>query len=342
MRSCSAFAALVCLAGALCGCGGSSSGSSSGGVTTVTTVTTAAPVSPGSLQGSYERAISRAAPSVVEIRSATGLGSGIVLDTKGDIVTNAHVVGTGTSFTVVTSAGRQYPAKLVGSFPPNDVAVVHVSGARLRAATFADSSRLRPGQIVLAMGSPLGLQTSVTDGIVSAVGRTVSEPNGVTLPNVIQTSASINPGNSGGALLDIDGRVVGIPTLAAIDQELGGSAPGIGFGIPSNTATSLAQQIVAHGKVVNSHRAYLGVQIGSLTGASGVLVVSVKPGGPAAHAGIQAGDVIVRLNGRSTPTAAALEDILANLDVGTSVPVVVRHQDGSQSTVTVKLGSLPG
>jgi S1-C subfamily serine protease len=332
---------LACIAIAVCACSGSGSGGSSGGGP-VTTITTAGAVSPGSLEASFERAISRAAPSVVEIRSSSGLGSGIVLDTKGDIVTNAHVVGTGRSFTVVTSAGKQYPARLVGSFPPNDIAVVHVSGARLRAATFADSSQLRPGEIVLAMGSPLGLQSSVTDGIVSAVGRTVSEPNGFTLPNVIQTSAAINPGNSGGALVDIQGRVVGIPTLAARDEQLGGSAPGIGFGIASNTATSLAGQIVAHGKVVNSHRAYLGVQIGSLTGANGVLVVSVKAGGPAAQAGIRAGDVIVRLDGRPTPSATALEDILANLDVGKPVAVVLRHQDGSSSTVTVKLGSLPG
>ena len=341
MRVFSGVGLLACIAVAVSGCAGSGSGGSSGGAT-VTTITTADAVSPGSLEGSFERAISRAAPSVVEIRSSSGLGSGIVLDTKGDIVTNAHVVGTGKSFTVVTSNGKQYPARLVGSFPPNDIAVVHVSGARLRAATFADSSQLRPGEIVLAMGSPLGLQSSVTDGIVSAVGRTVSEPNGFTLPNVIQTSAAINPGNSGGALVDIHGRVVGIPTLAARDEQLGGSAPGIGFGIASNTATSLAGQIVAHGKVVNSHRAYLGVQIGSLTGANGVLVVSVKPGGPAAQAGIRAGDVIVRLDGRSTPSATALEDILANLDVGKSVAVDLRHQDGSSSTVTVELGSLPG
>ena len=341
MRTLAGMGALASIAIAVSGCSGSASGGSSGG-RAVTTVTTAAAVSPGSLEGSFERAIRRAAPSVVEIRSSSGLGSGIVLDTKGDIVTNAHVVGTGKSFTVVTSAGKQYPARLVGSFPPNDIAVVHVSGAGLRAATFADSSQLRPGEIVLAMGSPLGLQSSVTDGIVSTVGRTVSEPNGVTLPNVIQTSAAINPGNSGGALVDIQGRVVGIPTLAAVDRELGGSAPGIGFGIASNTAKSLAEQIVAHGKVVNSHRAYLGVQIGTLTGADGVLVVSVKPDGPAAQAGIRAGDAIVRLDGRSTPSATALEDILANLDVGKSVAVVLRHQDGSQSTVTVKLGSLPG
>jgi S1-C subfamily serine protease len=342
MRSRWAIAALACIALGVAGCAGGSGSGGSSGNGTVTTITTAAGVTPGSLEQSYERAISRAAPSVVEIRSASGLGSGIVLDTKGDIVTNAHVVGDGTSFTVVTSAGKQYPARLVGSFPPNDVAVVHVSGADLRPATFADSSRLKPGEIVLAMGSPLGLQSSVTDGIVSAVGRTVGEPNGVTLPNVIQTSAAINPGNSGGALVDIEGHVVGIPTLAATDAQLGGAAPGIGFGIPSNTATNLAEQIVQHGKVVRSHRAYLGVEIGSLTGAEGVLVVAVKSGGPAAQAGIRAGDVIVRLNGHSTPSAAALQDILANLNVGASVPVVVRHQDGSQSTVTIKLGSLPG
>ena len=343
MRSRPALATLACIALAAAGCSGSGPGASSAGTpATTVTVTAGAAGSPEALQQAYQSAIHRAAPSVVEIRSATGLGSGIVLDGDGNIVTNAHVVGSDTSFTVVTAAGKQYPAKLVGSFPPNDVAVVHVSGANLQAATFADSSTLEPGEIVLAMGNPLGLQSSVTDGIVSAVGRTVSEPSGATLPNVIQTSAAINPGNSGGALVDLQGRVVGIPTLAAVDQQLGGSAPGIGFAIPSNTVKSLAQQIVAHGKVVNSHRAYLGVEIGSLTGASGVVVVSVTSGGPAATAGVRAGDVIVGLNGHSTPTAAALQDILANLKVGASVPLVVRHQDGSKSTLTVKLGSLPG
>jgi putative serine protease PepD len=341
MRPAIRLAATVGVALGLAGCAGSGAGGSSGAAasTTVTTVTVG---SPTSLQQAYESAISQASPSVVEIRSSTGLGSGIVLDAKGDIVTNAHVVGTDTSFTVVTPAGKQYAAKLVGSFPPNDVAVIHVAGADLRPATFADSSQLEPGEIVLAMGSPLGLQSSVTEGIVSTVGRTVSEPTGATLPNVIQTSAAINPGNSGGALVNLQGQVVGIPTLAAVDQELGGSAPGIGFAIPSNTVKTLAGQIVAHGKVVNSHRAYLGVEIGSLTGASGVLVVSVESGGPAARAGVRAGDVIVSLDGKRTASATALEDVLANLRVGASVPIVVRHQDGSQATLTVKLGSLPG
>jgi putative serine protease PepD len=324
----------------LAGCAGSGAPASSGGGTTSVTVTSTSAAA--TLQAQYEQAIARAAPSVVEIKSATGLGSGIVLDDSGDIVTNAHVVGTDTSFTVVNAAGKQYSAKLVGSFPPNDVAVIHVSGADLRPATFADSSQLQPGEIVLAMGNPLGLQSSVTDGIVSAVGRTVSEPTGATLPNVIQTSAAINPGNSGGALVDLAGEVVGIPTLAAVDQELGGTAPGIGFAIPSNAVKDLAGQIVSHGKVVNSHRAFLGVQIGALTGTTGVLVVSVESGGPAARAGVRDGDVILGVDGHSTPTPTALGDVLANLKVGASVPVALRHQDGTRSTVTVTLGSVPG
>ena len=339
VRTHARIAAVGLIALGLAGCAGSGPAGSSGGSTAAVTVTTTVG---GTLQAQYEQAIARAAPSVVEIKSASGLGSGIVLDAKGDIVTNAHVVGTDTAFTVVTAAGRQYAARLVGSFPPNDVAVIHVSGADLRPAAFADSSQLQPGEIVLAMGNPLGLQSSVTDGIVSAVGRTVSEPTGATLPNVIQTSAAINPGNSGGALVDLEGEVVGIPTLAAVDQELGGTAPGIGFAIPSNAVKDLAGQIVSHGKVIDSHRAYLGVEIGSLTGTSGVLVVSVESGGPAARAGVREGDVIVRVAGHATPTPTALGDVLANLKVGATVPVVLRHQDGSQSTVTVTLGSVPG
>src|SRR5207237_6953253 len=138
-------------------------------------------------------------------------------------------------------------------------------------AAFADSSKVRVGQLAIAIGNPLGFRSSVTEGIVSALGRTVPEENGAVLPNVIQTSAPINPGNSGGALVDITGRVIGIPTLAAADPELGGSAPGIGFAIPSNLASDIAGQIVAHGKVVDSHRAFLGIRVGDTNG-NGVLV----------------------------------------------------------------------
>ena len=136
------------------------------------------------------------------------------------------------------------------------------SAAGLRPAVFANSSQLRVGDIAMAIGNPLGLSSSVTQGIVSALGRSSSEGSGVTLPNTIQTSAPINPGNSGGALADIQGRVIGVPTLAASDPQLGGAAAGIGFAIPSNTVKDIGGQIVKYGKVVNSHRAYLGIHIG--------------------------------------------------------------------------------
>ena len=139
----------------------------------------------------------------------------------------------------------------------------------------------------MAIGNPLGLSSSVTQGIVSALGRSSSEGGGITLPNTIQTSAPINPGNSGGALADIQGRVIGMPTLAASDPQLGGAAAGIGFAIPSNTVKDIAGQIVKNGKVVNSNRAYLGVSIGD-TG-EGVYVGSVTRGTPAAKAGLQRG-----------------------------------------------------
>ncbi|MFL5724474.1 MAG: S1C family serine protease, partial [Chloroflexota bacterium] len=164
--------------------------------------------------------VDRVSPSVVVIETTGGLGSGIVFDSDGDITTNAHVVGDATTFRVTLADGRQFPGKLVGTFPANDLAVIKFSAPNLQPATFADSSKLEVGQIVMAVGNPLGLQSSVTQGIISAVGRDVAEPGGATLPGTIQTSAAINPGNSGGALVDINGDVVGIPTLAAVDQEL--------------------------------------------------------------------------------------------------------------------------
>ncbi len=216
-------------------------------------------------------------PSVVQIQSPEGLGSGVVFDSNGDIVTNNHVVAGGGPYTV-TAGAHSYGASLVGRFPPDDLAVVRVSGAKLTPAAFADSSKLDVGDFAIAIGNPLGLRSSVTDGIVSAFRQGVSEGNGVALPLMIQTSAAINPGNSGGALADLQGRVIGIPTLAATDPELGGTAaPGIGFAIPSNLVRDIATQIIRFGHVVNSHRAYLGVQIGDTNGA-GVLVQSVTDG----------------------------------------------------------------
>jgi putative serine protease PepD len=302
----------------------------------------AAPRPAQSFQEALVLVVKNVSPSVVQIEDSIGLGSGVVLDNNGNIVTNAHVVGTAKAFVVTTSSGKRYPARLVGAFPPDDLAVVKVSGATLKPALFADSAKLQVGDIALAIGNPLGLRSSVTEGIVSAIRGPVSEGNGNTLPSVVQTSAAINPGNSGGALVNLNGRVIGVPTLAATDPELGGSAaPGIGFAIPSNLVRDIAGQLVKYGKVVDSHRAYLGIRVGD-TGGQGVYVGAVTPGGPAAKAGIQPGDVIVSVDGKPTPTTDVLSAVLATLKPGKIVPVVVRHQNGKKTTLQVTLGTYPG
>ena len=217
-----------------------------------------------------------------------------------------------------------------------------MSGAHLTPAAFANSSALEVGDFAIAIGNPLGLRSSVTDGIVSAFRQGVSEGNGVALPLMIQTSAAINPGNSGGALADLQGRVIGIPTLAATDPELGGgTAPGIGFAIPSNLVKDIAAQIVAHGHVVDSHRAYLGIQGGDTNG-QGVYVGTVQSGSPAAKAGLQQGDVIASIAGQPTPTLDALTTVLAKLKPGKTVPVAILLQNGTKKTVRLTLGTYPG
>jgi putative serine protease PepD len=193
--------------------------------------------------------VDHVSPQVVQIQTNGGLGSGIVYDDRGDIVTNAHVTANATRFRVTLSNGDRHAATLVGSDSAKDLAVLHISGATLAPAAFADSSAVHSGDIVFAIGNPLGLQSSVTQGIVSSVNRSVSEGDGVTLSQAIQTSAEINPGNSGGALVDLSGRVIGIPTLAALDPEFGDTqAPGIGFAIPANTVQQVADRLIAGGR----------------------------------------------------------------------------------------------
>src|SRR6185437_9725650 len=240
----------------------------------------------------YAAVVREVLPSVVLIRTTSGLGSGVVLDTKGNIVTNAHVAG----------QAEPRPAKLVGTYPPDDLAVIRADDpSGLRPARFGDSSRAQAGDVVLAIGNLLGLSGSVTEGIISATGRAVTEPAtpgspAATLPDAIQTSAPINPGNSGGALVNISGEVIGIPTLAAASPQSGAQAQGIGFAIPSNLARDIARQLITSGQVTNSHRAAIGAQVATVTGADGAPagtgVVAVTPGGPADQAGIHAGDVI--------------------------------------------------
>ncbi|MGH9102780.1 MAG: S1C family serine protease [Acidimicrobiales bacterium] len=346
-------AAAAAAAALLAGCTG-------GGAVTTTSSTSPATVAPlgsgqpaTSLQDQYVRVVKQVRSSVVQIRTSSDLGSGIVFDTKGDIVTNDHVVGQAKSFSVqLAKGGAPLSATLVGAYPPDDLAVIRVSkSGGLSPATFANSDKLVVGDIVLAIGNPLGYSSSVTDGIVSATGRTVVEPQrppspGGTIADAIQTSAAINPGNSGGALVDLSGQVVGIPTLAAVDPQIGGAAIGIGFAIPSNTVKDIAAQIIAHGHVVNSHRAELGIYgFGVANGSgqpAGVDVQKLVPNGPAAQAGIKVGSIITSVASQSVTSVTDLDKVLAELKPGQKVKVGVITPGGSKSTVTVTLGTLPG
>jgi putative serine protease PepD len=292
------------------------------------------------LQDAFVSVNRRVSPSVVQIETSDGLGSGIVFDGKGNIVTNAHVVGTARTFRVTTPAGKILTGKLVGVFAQDDLAVIKVVGRTLRPAAFGDSNALEVGDIAMAIGNPLGLQSSFTEGVVSALGRDEPEGNGVTLRNAIQTSAAINPGNSGGALVNIGGEVIGIPTLAANDPQLGGAAAGIGFAIPGNDVRDYATQIIAHGRVIDTHRAYLGVRIGQTN--AGVYLGSVTPGGPAAKAGIKVGDVITAVDGKETRTPDALGAALASEKPGQTVTLGILGQNGSRRSVKVTLGQFPG
>jgi putative serine protease PepD len=309
--------------------------------------TAAAATLPGStgalaLQNDFVSVVHKVLPSVVQIETSSGLGSGIIFDGKGDVVTNDHVVGTATSFKVTTSNGHQTTGKLVGTFEDDDLAVIKIASGSLKPAAFADSDKLDIGDLAIAVGNPLGLTSSVTEGIVSALHRSETEDNGVTLTDTIQTSAAINPGNSGGALVDLDGRVIGIPTLAATDTELGTTASGIGFAIPSNVVTDIASQIIRYGHVVNSHRPYLGVQIADTMGSTGVYVSTVTAGGPAEKAGFKVGDVITAINGTPTPTTGDLSTVVSNLEPGQKVKVKVAHQDGTTATLQLTIGTYPG
>ncbi len=295
------------------------------------------------LQQQYVRVVQAVRPSVVEISSASGLGSGLVYDTRGDIVTNAHVVGNEANFTVSFSDGRSAAGRLVGSYPPDDLAVIKVPPITgLKPAQFGDSAKLQVGTIVLAIGNPLGLSSSVTDGIVSFNGRTLDEGNGTVLPDLVQTSAPINPGNSGGALVDLSGRVVGIPTLAATSN--GSAAPGLGFAIASNTVKLIAPQLVAKGVVTTAGRAAIGINATTAFNFSGepigVLVSEVRPSGPAAKAGIVAGDLITAVNNTPTRAATELQEVLAQLKPGSRVTVSVTNQSGQEKTLSVVLADL--
>ncbi|MGW3492810.1 S1C family serine protease [Streptomyces sp. NPDC001020] len=339
--------AVICSAVLLLGgCTGSGAPAKPDGATSTRSVSSRAATD---LQSEYQRVIKDVLPSVVQIRAGDALGSGVVYDDNGHIVTNAHVIGNGRTFQVTTANSEHaLTASLVYSYPAQDLAVIKLDKVPrgLKAAAFGDSAKVDVGQIVLAMGSPLGLSSSVTQGIVSATGRTVSEGGteggtGATIANMVQTSAAINPGNSGGALVNLDSQVIGIPTLAAIDPGLGNSAaPGIGFAIPANMVKTIADQIVRTGRVTQSGRAALGITGRTVVNVGyrpvGVAVVQVKHGGAADRAGLRAGDIIVKVGDQDITTITSLAEALAGDKPGQRTTVTYLR-DGSRKTADVTL-----
>jgi serine protease Do len=274
-------------------------------------------------------------------REQHGLGTGMVIDQQGHILTNHHVVGGATKIQVLLASGEEYPAKLVGTDPKTDLAVVKVEAkGSLPHVTFGDSDKIEVGEWVVAIGHPRGLDQTVTQGIISAKHRRgINDPS--SYEDFLQTDAAINPGNSGGPLLNLSGQVIGVN--AAIASQSGGSE-GIGFAIPSNMAIHVARQLIARGKV---ERGWLGVSVQDLTpdiarslgvsGTAGALIAEVVKGSPADKAGLRGGDVIVSFGGKEIRDAGALRNAAAGTPAGQDVKVVVSRK-GKTSEITVKVG----
>ncbi len=272
---------------------------------------------------------------------ARASGSGVIVDPKGYILTNNHVIENAQDITVRLSDGRKFTAKLVGRDPKTDLAVLKVDApGPLRAAELGDSDQLRVGQWAIAIGNPFGLDRTVTVGIISATARTRV---GVTqYENFIQTDASINPGNSGGPLLNLDGKVIGVNTAIVAAGQ------GIGFSIPINQAKDVMRQLIAGGRVV---RGWLGIAIQDITDElaatfgvkerQGVLVADVMAGGPAATAGLKPGDVIVELNGVPIKEVPELQRRVAGVAPGGVARLTVMR-DKKPVRVSVRIGEMPG
>jgi putative serine protease PepD len=303
-------------------------------------------------------AAAKAAPSVVTVyvtsNSASGSGSGVILTEDGYVVTNNHVVAEGQNggnVQVRTADGTLYDASVVGTDPASDIAVLRLDGAEgLSPATFADSDDVQVGDVAVAIGAPLGLSNTVTDGIISATDRAVqtgSSQDDATVIDALQTDAAINPGNSGGALVNGAGEVVGINTaIATVASGIPGSQSqsgniGVGFAIPSNTAKRIAQQIVETGSAT---RAVLGVRAQTAADdqnsgvGTGAEVVSVEPDSAAAEAGLQVGDVIIAVGDRPVTTSTELTAAVRSQAPGEAVDLTVRRGNQTQ-TAEVTLGS---
>lgn len=312
-------------------------------------------LSGSNLESVREAVVAKVTPTVVQINVTTNqgsaIGSGVIIDKRGYIVTNNHVVAGAQTIQVVLSDGAKLAGQVTGTDPADDLAIVKITPpANMPVATLGNSSQLKVGQEVLAIGNPLGITQTVTNGIVSALNRTVSEgQGGANLPDAIQTDAPINPGNSGGALVDMQGNLIGIPTLTAIDPEFNAPATGVGFAIPSNRVSFIAPQIIQSGKVTHTGRAALGISAvavdqsvqfqDNLSVDHGVLISGLVPGGGAQKAGLQAGDVIVQVNNQDVTDTSTLTAALMTKSPGEIVPVKI-YRGNQQLTVNVTLSEL--
>lgn len=269
---------------------------------------------------------------------AEGLGSGVIFTSDGYIITNNHVAGAADEIIVTLFDGREYPAELIAGDPNTDIAVIKIEAeGTLEAASFISIDDVKVGELVIAVGSPFGLQQTVTTGVISAKGRDITL-SPVTLPmvNLIQTDAAINQGNSGGPLINSSGQVIGINTL--IFSPSGGSA-GIGFSIPSDTAVNIAEQIINYGR---ARIPYIGIEMGGdiETDVVGVYIVNTLEGYPAREAGIKTGDVIVKFDGVSVSTPFEIFAEILKRNVGQEVDIRI-YRDGKYLTLSLILAEAP-
>ena len=279
-----------------------------------------------------------------EAQRASSLGSGVIVSTSGYVITNHHVVEAADEIEVTLADGKKLLAKLVGSDPDTDLAVLRVDTENLPAITFGSSETLRVGDIVLAIGSPFGFSQTVTSGIVSALGRSGLGIN--TFENFIQTDAAINPGNSGGPLIDASGNLIGINT-AIVSYSPSGGSMGIGFAIPVSTAKMVLEQIVKSGSVT---RGWIGVEAQAISpgvaesfklgSTRGALIAGVLRGGPADKAGVKPGDVLVEVQGKPVADPAGMLNLIAALPPGQPAKLKLRRQ-GQDVDATITVGRRP-